>query len=643
MRSLSMYMKLLPLFFILLSTSLSAATLPSIKVSTNRRFLVDQSGKPFFYLADTAWELFHRLNRTEAREYLRKRAAQRFTVIQAVALAEIDGLTVPNAHGDLPFLDRDPSKPAITQGNNPANDNEYDYWDHVDYIVDEANKLGIYVGFLPTWSKWVSRGTPDQRVINPRNAPVYGEFLAKRYGQKGVIWILGGDDTVTGFEKVWVEMARGITRGVSGGEDHNSVLITHHPSGGDTSSLWFHNEPWLDFNMMQSGHSAAASARPWEKIAKDYGLNPPKPVVDGEPLYEDHPIGFKNAAQLGFSFDAHIRQRAYWDILAGACGFSYGNHAVWQMYAPGREPRNGPLFYWYEAIDRPGANQMQHLRSLVESRPLLSLVPDQSLIVNALSGSDRIQAARGDGFLFVYTATGNKFTVNLGKISGSDLKAYWYNPRNGSSTSLGTVRNSGTREFTPQFVGLGSDWVLVLDDASKGYAAPGRPPSQSPVTETAQIDLVQGWNLISLPLNPLQTDVPAIIRGLESAVEAIYSYEDDRYLSFTTSGENSLTDLFPGRGYWVYMNSNATLTLTGTLAQPSISLLPGWNLAGFNSQKSMDTDRALASVAGKVIVYGYDSNSYRSYGVGTANDLKAFEPGKGYWIFATENLTWTIS
>jgi hypothetical protein len=243
----------------------------------------------------------------------------------------------------------------------------------------------------------------------------------------------------------------------------------------------------------------------------------------------------------------------------------------------------------------------------------------------------------------VYTATGNKFTVNLGKISGSDLKAYWYNPRNGSSTSLGTVRNSGTREFTPQFVGLGSDWVLVLDDASKGYAAPGRPPSQSPVTETAQIDLVQGWNLISLPLNPLQTDVPAIIRGLESAVEAIYSYEDDRYLSFTTSGENSLTDLFPGRGYWVYMNSNATLTLTGTLAQPSISLLPGWNLAGFNSQKSMDTDRALASVAGKVIVYGYDSNSYRSYGVGTANDLKAFEPGKGYWIFATENLTWTIS
>ena len=34
------------------------------RVSDNRRFLLDQFGKPFFYLGDTAWELFHRLNPT---------------------------------------------------------------------------------------------------------------------------------------------------------------------------------------------------------------------------------------------------------------------------------------------------------------------------------------------------------------------------------------------------------------------------------------------------------------------------------------------------------------------------------------------------------------------------------------------------
>ncbi|RZK62756.1 MAG: DUF4038 domain-containing protein, partial [Pedobacter sp.] len=33
----------------------------SLKVSANNRFLVYENEKPFFYLGDTAWELFHRL------------------------------------------------------------------------------------------------------------------------------------------------------------------------------------------------------------------------------------------------------------------------------------------------------------------------------------------------------------------------------------------------------------------------------------------------------------------------------------------------------------------------------------------------------------------------------------------------------
>jgi hypothetical protein len=642
--------KLSVLLLILISLNLSvpARTLPQIRVSTNKRFLVDQSGRPFFYLADTAWELFHRLNRTEARDYLRKRAAQKFTVIQAVALAEIDGLTVPNMHGDLPFIDKDPARPATTPGNNPANENEYDYWDHVDYIVDEANELGFYVGFLPSWSKWVSRGTAEQRVINQRNAGAYGEFLGKRYGSKGVIWILGGDDTVTGYEKVWIEMSKGITRGVTGGEDHNSLLMTFHPSGGDTSSIWFHNEPWLDFNMVQTGHSEADKSRPWEKITKDYMLTPTKPVVDGEPLYEDHPIGFKNAAQLGFSFDAHIRQRAYWDILSGACGFSYGNHAVWQMYAPGREPRNGPLFYWYEAVDRPGATQMQHLRSLMESRPMLTLVPDQSLVVNALSGSNRIQAARGDGFMFVYTATGNAFTVNLGKISGSNVLAYWYNPRNGSSMSIGSFRNMGTKEFTTQFVGLGSDWVLVLDDASRNFPPPGKTGSQVPPSEkNASISLVTGWNLISLPLEPFDADIAKVVQGIRDSVEIVYAYTGSAYVSYKPGDQsNTLTKMLPGQGYWVYMSRNATLTITGNEASNSISLRSGWNLVGYNRTQSLEPAQAVQSISGKYsAIYDFDSisNSYRVYGPGTVNTLTSFEPGRGYWIYSTaDEVIWTL-
>lgn len=112
--------------------------LPKLEVSKNKRFLVDQSGKPFFYLADTTWELFHRLDRKQAVQYLDLRASQRYTAIQAVVLAELDGVMDPNAYGDLPLIDKDPAKPATIPGRNPANRDQYDYWDHVDFIVDQG-------------------------------------------------------------------------------------------------------------------------------------------------------------------------------------------------------------------------------------------------------------------------------------------------------------------------------------------------------------------------------------------------------------------------------------------------------------------------------------------------------------------------
>jgi hypothetical protein len=198
-------------------------------------------------------------------------------------------------------------------------------------------------------------------------------------------------------------------------------------------------------------------------------------VLDGEPLYEDHPIGFRASIDNGFSFDAHVRQRAYWHVFAGACGHTYGDHSVWQMYAPGRRPINGPLFFWNEAMHRPGAAQMKHLRALIESRPFLSRVPDQSLLADALDGSQRIQATRGDGYAFVYSGEGRPFTVNLGKISGDKLTAHWFNPRNGAAFPIegGTIENQGTREFSPPSIGFGSDWVLVLDDAARNFPLPG--------------------------------------------------------------------------------------------------------------------------------------------------------------------------
>ena len=462
----------------LLAPLAQAQTLPRLKVSDNQRFLATQDGKPFFYLADTAWELFHRLDRQQAVQYLARRAEQEFTAIQAVALAELDGVSVPNAYGDLPLIDKDPARPAVTPGSDPNNAQAYDYWDHVDYIVDQANARGLYIAMLPSWGRWVNSGRGDEPLLTAANAQTYGEFLGKRFGKKGVIWILGGDRSPAGFEGTWRALAKGIAIGVAGKEDHSAALMSFHPRGSETSSAWFHTDEWLDFNMQQTGHGLAEKTTSWARITADYERTPVKPVIDGEPLYEDHPLAF-NSKVNGYSFDAHVRQRAYWDVFSGACGHSYGNHSVWQMYAPGRQPVNGPVLYWYEAILRPGAAEMQYLRALIESRPYFSRVPDISVVVNPLDGADRIAATRGDGYLFVYSAQGRPFAVNLGKISGAKVNAFWFNPRTGTSTLIGLLENTGTREFTCPAQGFGSDWVLVLDDAAKNFPAPGSPATSS--------------------------------------------------------------------------------------------------------------------------------------------------------------------
>lgn len=443
-----------------------------LKVSENKRFLVHEDGTPFFYLGDTAWELFHRLNREEADKYLENRAAKGFTVIQAVAIAELDGQKALNPYGHLPLVDLDPARPAVRDG--PAND----YWDHVDYIVDKANSLGLYIGFLPTWGRyWHDQIKDGKPIFTPQNAEVYGEWLGRRYKDKGLIWILGGDRPADSdaHKEIIRAMAQGLRRG-----DGGAHLMTLHPPGGNGSSTWFHDDDWLDFNMRQNGHVAEFTGR-YDKTREDYDRTPAKPVIDGEPLYEDHPLSF-DAKKLGHSIAADVRRPLYWDLFSGACGHTYGHHSVWQMWQPGRDPINNPLMPWYEAIDQPGAGQMQYGRRLIESRPFLSRVPDDSIIVTDRvptsvpgAGRYRFVATRDtDGtYAMVYAPVGRAFKVRMDAIKGPKVKAWWYNPRDGKATVIGEFDNTGERQFLPPDKGEMLDWVLVLDDASKGYPVPG--------------------------------------------------------------------------------------------------------------------------------------------------------------------------
>ena len=441
-----------------------------IKVSDNGRYLVYENGSPFFYLGDTAWELFHRLNREEAVRYLEDRARKQFTVIQAVVLGELDGLNVGNAYGEKPLVEHDPSRP-----------NE-EYFKHVDYIVKEANRRHLMIGMLPTWGdKWNLKWGKGPVIFDQRNAEAYGEWLGRRYKDAGIIWILGGDRPVENEEQKGIvrAMARGLEKG-----DGGVHLKTFHPTGGSSSSRDFHDDPWLDFNMRQNGHGAEFTGG-YDQTFSDYRRTPVKPVLDGEPIYEDHPVSFQ-ADKQGHSIAADVRRPLYWDLFTGACGHTYGHHSVWQMFDPAKTaPVNAPLMPWTEALDQPGAGQMQYGRRLMESRPYLSRVPDASIVVTdpvptAMpgAGTRKFVATRdSDGtYAMVYAPVGRPFTVRMDVIRGRKVKAWWFNPRDGKATLAGVLPNKGGHRFHPPAAGEFLDWVLVLDDASLKYPPPGSVP-----------------------------------------------------------------------------------------------------------------------------------------------------------------------
>lgn len=452
-----------------------------LRISKNGRYLEDKTGKPFLYLGCTAWELFHKLNREEATEYLENRKEKGFTVIQAVVLAELDGLRIPNAYGEIPLFDLDPTKP-----------NEK-YFEHVDFIVDKADELGLVVGMLPTWGDKVPNiiGGEGPVIFTPENARKYGEYLGQRYKDKPIIWILGGDRTVdsdTVFN-IWKNMAEGLKSG-----DQGKHLISYHPRGVYSSSYWLHNEDWIDFNMYQTAHFHRFQ-KVYEHAMHDYTLHPVKPTIESEPAYEDIPMEFWTSGEWrrnpevynevfdsdnlvknreyfkkGFFTDYDVRVHAYWNLLSGACGYTYGNNAVWQMFSKGEEVVIPCLYDWRESMDRPGASDIQHIRKLFEMRSFAKLIPDQSIVYgNNPKNNNHIRAAAAnDGsFLIAYLSVGQPVKVAIKKIAGPKVKAWWFDPREGTEIAIGDFDNTGFQTFTPPSSGENNDWVLVLDDASK--------------------------------------------------------------------------------------------------------------------------------------------------------------------------------
>ncbi len=441
-----------------------------IVVAPGGHFLEHEDGSPFFWLADTGWLLFSRLRGEEAALYLDDRRDRGFGVVQAML---VPGLPVRNPYGAEPFEGGDPGRP-----------DRGGYWDHVDDVVDMAATRGIRLALVPVWGSVVRRGQ-----IDAPSAAAYGAWLGRRFRDRhNIFWLNGGDVRGDRQAAVWHALGRAIKEA----DPHH--LMTFHPFGRTQSSQWFWGADWLDFHMCQSGHRRYDQADPgdehafgednWRYIRADWDLRPARPTLDGEPSYEGIPQGLHDPREpLWKAADA--RRYAYWAVFAGACGHTYGNGAVMQMAGAGGAPAGyGVRRRWTDALADPGAGQMRHLRDLVLSRPFEDRAPDDATVAGDPGERyDRLLSTRGTDYAFVYTHTGRSIAARLGVISGDRVRAWWYDPRTGRPAEIGEFENRGVRTFTPPTAPAGAvatsvhDWVLVLDDASRGRGAPGALPA----------------------------------------------------------------------------------------------------------------------------------------------------------------------
>lgn len=496
---------LLSVIILTSTTELRADNLNAIQVSENGRFLVHGDGTGFFPIADTAWAIAWKLTRNEVEHYLVHRKEQKFNTIALIALPDYaNGEIIPNAYGDYPLEANsgawDPLHPITTPGEDPDDAIGYDYWDHLEYIIDTANSKGMYVVLLPAWGGCVAgsyvKGAPTaQLIFNDRSAYEYGRWIGQRFSdKKNIVWMMGGDRSAVygdrDYRAVFRAMAEGVADGVNGinqqdsKADYTTTLMSYHPrKWHPNSSEWFHNDVWLDFNSIQD--------QPKDQIAAtelDFGLSPEKPTWLFEGGYE-----FRTRGDETYT-DWQIRFQSYQTIFAGGFGITYGSMNIYHcgggVGALDEPITAGETTEFEASLDEAGALDMQHLFSLMTSmtnEQFLDRIPDQALIdgdtgnmVGAEGAiSNRLQATRGakGDYAMIYSANGRNIHLKMDRLSAPLMNAFWFNPRSGNwrfnDSDITDQRpflenipggpSAPIQEFDPPgSVGDSNDWVLVL-------------------------------------------------------------------------------------------------------------------------------------------------------------------------------------
>lgn len=487
-----------------------------LKISQNARYLVDQNEKPFFMNGDTPWSLAVTLKQDEVVSYLEQRSRQGFNAIIINLIEHYFG-GPSNAYGELPF----------TTPGDFSTPNEK-YFAHADWIINKAAEQGMlvvltpaYLGFLCAEQGWCQ----EMLASGPEKCREYGRFLGNRYKDfNNIIWMHGGDAEAG---RAMNEL-RAIEEGIA--EVDTVHLRTAHCSR-QKSGLDCYDEPWLDINTTYSDCSQTPA-----RIFDDYHRSRSMPFFYIEGTYEN-----EGASQKC------LRSQAYWTILGGGSGHFFGNNPIWFL-------GDG----WNEALNSDGAQSMLYMRALFQSREWHKLIPDyqHELIISGygdLNSNDYVSSAiTSDGNTAIsYLPSGNAVRVDLQKLSGSKIRAWWYDPATGFVNEIGDFFSDSIAAFTPP---SSDDWILVLDNAGFNLPPPG---TSDPISSTGhssfsdKMDNPASFEMHQNYPNPFNAETTIFYTLPESGFVYIDVYN--------TAGEHieSLVNTFQSPGkYFVHFNEH---------------------------------------------------------------------------------------
>ena len=417
-----------------------------LRISENGRYFVKPDGSRFIWLADTAWTLPAKLSWDDVLYYMKTRKEQGFTVLQMVVLDPEFNADMKNPCGIPALQEEDLLKP------NEA------YFSYVDWVLDQAESFGFYVLLLPVWGElvvgWDWGGNTHRKLVTQENAGCYGRWLGNRLKHRNnILWCLGGDRMPVcrgeDYRPVWRSLAEGLSEGLTGRklrydqdrEEWKKLLFTYHACHEQetglcsTFSYWTQEEAWISFIMLQSGHGAFK--KNYDLIREERERTPAYPVWDGEPAYELMPKTWPVEDLDSFHDSYIVRKRAYWALLSGAFGHTYGHASVWHC-ASEKDKNVICKKTWAEAIQSEGSFQMKILRDFMEAFCLPSFHPCQERLLRQSAEEDVLdlheQAAcsEEEQQMLVYFAGVSEEIIDVKGLFDGKICGAWFNPADGT-------------------------------------------------------------------------------------------------------------------------------------------------------------------------------------------------------------------